>query len=734
MKKLISLLLIVIMLVSVPFSTLTASAAEQDVWFTDVKQGKWYYNSIKYVFENGLMVGTTDTKFSPDENFSRAMLVTVLWRLEKEPDYNVISFSDVRHGKWYTKAVSWASINGIVAGVGGGKFAPDDPVTREQMASIFMRYANYLKLDTSVRAEIGVFKDNTRISKWAKTAMKWSIGAKLIYGVDADRLDPQGNATRAQSAAILERFCNEIVGNKTPPVPETPTLPDDWGSDDVVTPPIQNIQSTTQYKYDSQYRITETVRNNNAIIPDSEQGLATRYAAAETKYDFDKNPLINRDRQVNKEVLPSFNMDSTNFVRAGTKLSDLAGKKLEFFTSDTYAAWSYRNAKGETIDEWQWFKELKNELGLSIKYTMKQHEASTNAVIAYMTAGKQCDIVYSNHSILATQALNISKSIADLVSRDGLDKSPGVCTKVMNLTKWGNTPRVIAPIGVVDVLWYNQTLTQEIGLSDPHVMWENGVWTWNNFKKFMLSIPTRTPSGKSLTAWTCFPTNIYFTWDSTVGKQTFSLVGNAAVPTIQNNWNDPDIHEAWDFIAGVNQMVRFSCGEDNGGLGVVPEHIGLYLGTTLMSSTMYTQVYRDTDYSKHIQINWVPYPRADGEKGSESALFCGFGMLLPKKTVLPENENVALKFMELWAARFTEAYYDNLNTFEYYNFNYKQRKQYFDYVTQNLVYSPAIVPMYKYGYMLHGFLGYNIKSVSNEAKKYSQNVIADVATAMKYGM
>jgi len=287
------------------------------------------------------------------------------------------------------------------------------------------------------------------------------------------------------------------------------------------------------------------------------------------------------------------------------------------------------------------------------------------------------------------------------------------------------------------VLWYNQTMTQQIGLSDPHVMWEEGVWTYNNFKKFMLSVPRSNPNGQTLTAWTCFPSNIYFTWDSTNGKQTFSIVGDAKVPTISSNWNDPQVQEAWEFVAGVNQMVRFSCGNDNGGLGVVPEHMGLYLGTTVMSATMYTQVYRDTNYSKHIQINWVPYPRSNSSTGSESAQLYGFGMLLPKKTVTPENENIALKFMELWASRFTEAYYDNLNVFEYYNFNYKQRKQYFDYVTSNLVYSPAIVGTHKYGYMMHCFLGNPCGagiSVSSEAQKYSQTVIADVATAMKYGM
>jgi len=147
---------------------------------------------------------------------------------------------------------------------------------------------------------------------------------------------------------------------------------------------------------------------------------------------------------------------------------------------------------------------------------------------------------------------------------------------------------------------------------------------------------------------------------------------------------------------------------------------------------MYTQVYRDTEYSKHVQINWVPFPKANTATGRETCQYYGFGMLLPRKTIKPDNENYALKFMELWATRFTETYFDNLNTFEYYNFNYKQRKQYFDFVTRHAVYSfTGIVGCY--GNMGQAIKGNGAYNVVTEATKYANEAAKDLTEAMKYG-
>jgi len=498
------------------------------------------------------------------------------------------------------------------------------------------------------------------------------------------------------------------------------------------------ILETGDHEINEDYVIQGEVTNDNGFIPDEEQGLekSERYATEQSKYDFDKNPLINRDRQVNKEAMPSFSIDDTGFVRAGTKIDDLKGKTLTFFTADNFAAWSYRNAKGETIDEWTWFKDLKKEIGLNIKYTVKQHQTSINSALQAMNAGKACDIVYTNHNV-QPQALCVSRSITSFVNINNLGSSPGVCKTTMDLCKWGNTLRLIAPIGVVDCLWYNQTLTQELGLSDPHTMWEKGVWDWDTFKKFMLSIPKTTKDGRELVARVEWTSNIPFTWDKTNGKGYVEIIPDAEVPTISNNWLDPQVIAAFEFVADINKQINYkNSGETSA--GVCPEHMGLYEGTTVMSATMYTQVYRDTEYSKHVQINWVPFPKANTPTGKEVCQYYGWGMVLPRKTSNEKNVNFALKFMELWATRFTETYFDNLNTFEYYNFNYKQRKQYFDFVTQHVVFSPSFAgrPYHKNevgGEILAALGGNAAFNIKTEMQAVANKQAAVVADIMKFG-
>ncbi len=483
------------------------------------------------------------------------------------------------------------------------------------------------------------------------------------------------------------------------------------------------------------YVIEGVVSNDNGFVPDEEQGLekSERRATEASKYNFDQNPLINRDRQTNSKCLPTFEIDDTGFVRAGTKLPDLKGKTLFFFTADNFAAWSYRNAKGETVDEWSWFKELKSELGLNIKYEVSQHMKSVNSALQYMNAGKQLDIIYSNHVVFPA-SICISRSITELVNINNLGSSPGVCKNTMDICKWGNTLRLISPIGVVDVIWYNQTLTSELKLSDPHKMWEGGDWNWDTFKKFMLSAPKTTQDGRELTAFVQWPSNCSYIWPSTNGSPRIYIDANAKVPQLINNWDKAATLEAWEFITGVMNSINYDASAESTP-GVQDAHIGLYEGTTLMSATMYTQVYRDTEYSKNIQINWVPYPKSTNKGGVDVCQYYGFGMMLPKKTAKPDNVDYALKFMELWATRFTETVFDNLNTFEYYNFNYKQRKQYFDFVTGNVVFALAMNDFsdVKMGDFFNCFRGDSAYNVKTEAEKVANIVNSYVKESIEFG-
>lgn len=509
----------------------------------------------------------------------------------------------------------------------------------------------------------------------------------------------------------------------------------------------------TNQTVDENFHINEAVTNDNGFIPDEEQGQekSERRANENSKYDFDKNPLINRDRQNNKKAMPSFDIDDTGFVADGTKLKDLAGKELRFYTGDDFAAWSYRDDKGETIDEWAWFKMLKKELRLTIKTTVSSHYKSAEDALKAMNAGKQIDVVYSSH-VIYPAALCISRSITELISINNIGSSPGVCKTTMDICKWGNTYRVIAPIGEVDVLWYNATLTQELGLADPHKMWEADKWNWDNFKAYMLSAPKKTKNGEPLISITQWPANTAYIWPCTNDSPRIYIDANASKPSLINNWDNPKTMEALEFICEIHNTTNFG---KEGGVA----YRGLFLGTTLMSATMYTQVYYDTEYSKHVQINWVPYPKKTPKTLSQKqaeintkfansevkpaashdgiAQFSGFAMLLPKKTVKPNNVGPALKFMELWATRFTEALFDNLNVFEYYNFNYKQRKQYFDFVTQNVVFSLAMgdfmgcdLRSSNYFAAMNGNPQFNIKTEATKNSNIVHNYIID---CLKFG-
>ena len=179
--------------------------------FSDVTEKAWYYSAVEYAVQNGLMKGVGNDQFDPEGTMTRAMLVTVLWRYEGEPEAPANTFSDVKAGSWYFDAVSWAAANNIVGGVGNNKFDPDGNITREQMATILYRYCNGKGIDTSKQASISGFPDAGSVSSYAQTAMQWAVAEKLVNGSDG-KLLPQGNATRAQVATILMRFIENIAG------------------------------------------------------------------------------------------------------------------------------------------------------------------------------------------------------------------------------------------------------------------------------------------------------------------------------------------------------------------------------------------------------------------------------------------------------------------------------------------------------------------------------------------
>lgn len=188
-----------------------ASKPEVKLPFTDVSTSDWFYDDVAFVYKNGLFSGTDSRSFSPNASMTRAMLVTVLYRLEGEPTVTGrSSFTDVRSGAYYEKSVIWAAANGIVTGTDSTSFSPDAKVTREQLAAILYRYAQYRKLDTDASAKLNSFTDADSVSAYASEALGWAVSESLINGASG-KLMPKGDATRAQVAAILHRFVKNVL-------------------------------------------------------------------------------------------------------------------------------------------------------------------------------------------------------------------------------------------------------------------------------------------------------------------------------------------------------------------------------------------------------------------------------------------------------------------------------------------------------------------------------------------
>lgn len=194
--------------------TITATFVEDttpfELPFNDVDESDWFYDPVCYVYSEGLMTGVSATEFAPNTTTTRAMIVSMLARLENVTSAESAGFSDIHEGDWYATAVNWAASAGIVNGVSDDSFAPNAAVTREQLAAMLMNYAEWKGLDTSARADLDGYIDAENISSWATETMSWAVAEGLISGVTNDTLAPQESATRAQVAAIVQRFLEHV--------------------------------------------------------------------------------------------------------------------------------------------------------------------------------------------------------------------------------------------------------------------------------------------------------------------------------------------------------------------------------------------------------------------------------------------------------------------------------------------------------------------------------------------
>ena len=179
--------------------------------FLDVAAGDWYRSAVEYVYARSIMSGTADNLFSPNQDTTRGMIVTMLHRLEDSPAALPTTFLDVPAGAYYAGPVAWAAENSVVTGTGDGYFSPEAPITREQLAAVLYRFAQYKGLDAAASADLRQFPDAASVSPYAAGAMGWAVGSGLINGMDG-MLAPGGRATRAQVAVIFQRLCVNLLG------------------------------------------------------------------------------------------------------------------------------------------------------------------------------------------------------------------------------------------------------------------------------------------------------------------------------------------------------------------------------------------------------------------------------------------------------------------------------------------------------------------------------------------
>lgn len=181
--------------------------------YEDVKAGDWFYDAAKFVASAGLMMGVSETRFAPSMNTTRGMIVTILYRMEKEPGVDPATFLDVPQDAWYSAGAAWGEMTGVAKGMSDGNFHAMDDVTREQLAAFLFRFAEHRGYDVSARGDLTVFHDGAAVSGWAEDAMRWAVATGLITGKGAGGLDPLSTATRGEVATILMRFCENIEKN-----------------------------------------------------------------------------------------------------------------------------------------------------------------------------------------------------------------------------------------------------------------------------------------------------------------------------------------------------------------------------------------------------------------------------------------------------------------------------------------------------------------------------------------
>ena len=422
----------------------------------------------------------------------------------------------------------------------------------------------------------------------------------------------------------------------------------------------------------------ENKKEESNTPPPSSQEQANENYDATKKYDMSNNPLVYEGKAPNRTYKLNFDIDTTGFVKNNIKVADLKGKTLNFLTAVRYNIWEFKNEKGEYVGEWEWFKECKNMYGLNVKYTVSRFDQADQQALTYMNAGKALDIV-PTHVGGFPKYLNLSQPLDPYINIQNLDNSPGVCGMTLEQTKWGGTYRCISAIGAVNVLWYNASLVEQFRLQDPHKLWKEGKWDWDAYAAFMKSLPATTPEGKKLWAMRQCDGDIFYSWALTNGVGPIEIDTKSKTPNLINNWMDERVLQAWEFVSTTHKSVAYPVKNSETGF------THLYSDGTLMMADAYNMNpnFDSTEYGKAHKYNWVPYPAATTSTGRCIAFNYGYTMMLAKKMKNQSNAPYAVKFMELWANRFTEANYDFFSDNSSIAMTYADKKDHFEFCVNN---------------------------------------------------
>lgn len=394
------------------------------------------------------------------------------------------------------------------------------------------------------------------------------------------------------------------------------------------------------------------------------------------KYDMVSNPLLAEKKQLNTGTAPSYDIDTTGFVKNGIKLADLKGKTLTLITALDGSFFYYRGPNGEKLTEWDWFNSLKKTHGLNLKVIESRFNKAPTQIVTYMNSGKALDVI-PTHRAGFPQYFMLGRALDPYVNINYINNSPGVDNRTLEQTKWDNTYRCIAPIGAVDVIWYNESMVQALNLKDPHTLWEQNKWDWNAFKEFQVSVPRTNLDGKTMTGFAASMPDLINFFPRTNGVDVFAVKTEGGKTKLISNFNDQRSTDAMVYVGALckdNDWIERRASED-------PQQDMYTNGTCIMSSTLHLMGdYTTQAYAKNNKYNWVPYPKGPGTGGDNVAMNYGSTMMLPKKTKNEANIPYAVKFMEFWANRYTEAIYDYLKA-DCYDFSYDELKEYFNFAT-----------------------------------------------------